>query len=125
MITGLIQVECKSYLSGKNAIFCDLYKKIEDGEVLCPNCCCNVKTHSFYYRKVILSELEVARVEIMQVKCISPACGKTHAILPDFVMPLKQYDKNVIMRAVNDCKSFDGSADESTILRWRKCVIAT
>lgn len=44
--------------------------------------------HGYYSRNVITSHC-IKRINILRVKC--PSCGKTHAVLPSFLIPYYQY----------------------------------
>lgn len=61
---------------------------------------------------------------MLRVICNAAGCGKTHAILPEFIMPYKRYSVDVIEDAflcyertgkLSDCSA---PAETSTINRW-------
>lgn len=57
------------------------------------------------------------RFILKRVYC--PACNKLHMVMPDFIEPYKQYNKNVIdgvRNGTNDCSA----ADNATLYRWKK-----
>lgn len=55
----------------------------------CPSCNCPgcLVKHGYYKRTVTIKGIK-HRINILRVKCKS--CGKTHAILPDFIIPYFQ-----------------------------------
>jgi hypothetical protein len=64
---------------------------------------------------------------VLRVICIAAGCGKTHAVLPDFIMPYKRYSVDVIEDALlcyertgklSECSA---PAETSTINRWLSC----
>lgn len=57
------------------------------------------------------------RFILKRVYC--PVCNKLHMVMPDFIEPYKQYNKNVIdgvRNGTNDCSA----ADNATLYRWKK-----
>ena len=57
------------------------------------------------------------RFILKRVYC--PVCNKLHMVMPDFIEPYKQYNKNVIdgvRDGTNDCSA----ADNATLYRWKK-----
>ena len=57
------------------------------------------------------------RFILKRVYC--PTCNKLHMVMPDFIEPHKQYNKNVIdgvRNGTNDCSA----ADNATLYRWKK-----
>jgi len=76
--------------------------------------------HDHYTRKIKEKEEEI---EIYRYICYK--CGKTTAILPDFVLPYKQYSADEIESVLIDAQSMrasdiDTEASESTVRRWIK-----
>ena len=57
----------------------------------CPSCNFEGKlySHGSYERNVITEE-DSYKITIFRVKC--PICGKTHALIPDFIIPYFQYN---------------------------------
>ena len=53
--------------------------------------------HGYYSRNVITRH-EVKRINILRVKC--PSCGKTHAVLPSFLIPYYQYSLDFIFECL-------------------------
>ena len=70
----------------------------------CPKCW---KTHlkifsSSYSRNVIIKVNNVLiKVKLVVPRLICENCGSTHAVLPDFCVPLKRYSKDTILEIVN------------------------
>jgi len=76
--------------------------------------------HGHYTRRVKEKE-----EEIKIYRYICPKCGKTTAILPDFLLPYKQYSVNEIESVIDDAETtrvsdIDTKASESTVYRWIK-----
>lgn len=53
--------------------------------------------HGYYSRNVI-TKYSFHRVNILRVKC--PSCGKTHAVLPSFLIPYYQYSLGFIFECL-------------------------
>jgi len=66
----------------------------------CPNCNFEGKlyNHGSYERNVI-TEAESYKITIFRVKC--PICGKTHALIPDFLIPYFQYSLKTILKCLD------------------------
>ena len=79
----------------------------------CPKC---GKTHlkpfsSSYCRNVILKINNILlKVKLVVPRLICENCGSTHAVLPDFCVPLKQYSRDTIVEIV--VKASESSADK-------------
>lgn len=58
-------------------------------EFKCPLCNGSTHSHGSYPRKVKIDGNRKEKLLIERVKCI--LCGKTHAILPDFIAPYRHY----------------------------------
>ena len=74
----------------------------------CPKC---GKTHlkifcSKYSRNIILKINNILiKVKVIVPRMICDNCGSTHAVLPDFCIPLKQYSKDAIIEIVGEAVS--------------------
>ena len=53
--------------------------------------------HGYYSRNVI-TRYSINRIDILRVKC--PSCGKTHAVLPSFLIPYYQYSLEFIFECL-------------------------
>ena len=80
----------------------------------CPKC---GKTHlkpfsSSYYRNVILKINNILiKVKLVVPRVICENCNSTHAVLPDFCVPLKQYSKDAIIEIATE--AFATSTEET------------
>jgi hypothetical protein len=65
----------------------------------CPSCIFEGKlySHGCYFRNLI-SEENSFPINIHRVKC--PVCGKTHALIPDILIPYFQYDFSIIKKCL-------------------------
>lgn len=66
----------------------------------CPSCNFEGKlyNHGSYERNVI-TEVESCKITIFRVKC--PICGKTHVLIPDFLIPYFQYSLKTILKCLD------------------------
>jgi predicted RNA-binding Zn-ribbon protein involved in translation (DUF1610 family) len=62
--------------------------------------------HGYYSRNVITKHY-IKRINILRVKC--PSCGKTHAILPSFLIPYYQYSLECIFECIYMSFAFKNS----------------
>lgn len=53
--------------------------------------------HGYYSRNVITKHA-IKRINILRVKC--PSCGKTHSVLPNFLIPYYQYSLEFIFECL-------------------------
>lgn len=96
---------------------------LERIEFLCPVCGSNTVFHDCYDRHVHIDD-KIEWIVIQRVICVD--CGKTHAILPDFIRPYKHYsaaDIEFILRDVEDGTTYEqveATASISTVKRWVK-----
>jgi len=90
-------------------------------QVTCPHCSGNTISHGFYERKVKV-EGTVSQLSIYKIKC--NGCGRTHAILPNFISPRKHYSACYIELAISDIENgiavlkVETEAIHSTLRRW-------
>ena len=70
------------------------------GYIECPCCGSNKLTlYGSYERNVIIYN-ECSKIKIKRVKCKN--CGKTHALIPYFLVPYFQYEKTFIYRVCEE-----------------------
>lgn len=79
----------------------------------------------FYNRNIYYIENNFIRfdiIEIQRVKC--KKCGHTHALLPSFIIPYKQYLLDVILSCIeNNNIIYKYKFSEDTIMNWKKQFI--
>ena len=96
-------------------------QNFEKLKALCPVCSSNTVLHDCYNSHVHIDN-KVEWIVIQRVICVS--CGKTHAVIPEFIKPYKHYSAADIEFALKDIE--DGTAIEqvetqasiSTVKRW-------
>jgi len=99
---------------------------MKSGALSCPKCAGKLNVNSYYSRNVIESDGSSLKIPILQTKCQKKVCGKTHAILPHFVMPYKRYATEVVEGTISRCeengglKHSDCPAEDKTIRDWKK-----
>ena len=95
---------------------------INNMNIRCPNCGSSTSNHDSYDRHVHMGEI-IEWLIFQRVKCNQ--CGRTHAIIPDFVKPRKHYSGCDIEIALNELEEGIGveqietEASVSTLRRWR------
>lgn len=96
-------------------------KFLERLKLVCPVCGGKTTFHDDYSRHVHFNE-EVEWITICRVKC--SGCGKTHAIIPDFIKPYKHYSVADIELTLRDAEAgmpvekIITAASTPTIKRW-------
>lgn len=96
---------------------------LEKLEILCPGCRGKTALHDSYDRHVHSGE-KIEWIIIQRVICCE--CGKTHAVIPDFIRPYKHYSAADIEFVIRDMEEgisseqVEAAAGLSTIKRWRK-----
>jgi len=92
-------------------------------DIRCPVCGGKAVFHDSYDRHVHIVET-VEWIIVQRVIC--NGCGKTHAILPDFIKPRKHYstfDIEISLRDMEDGvtpENVETEASISTLKRWKK-----
>ncbi|WP_010249528.1 DUF6431 domain-containing protein, partial [Acetivibrio cellulolyticus] len=96
---------------------------LEKTKFFCPVCGNNTEFHDRYDRHVHIDD-KIEWIVIQRVICVG--CGKTHAILPDFIRPYKHYstaDIEFVLRDVEEGTTYEqveATASISTVKRWFK-----
>ena len=96
-------------------------RNFEKLEVICPQCSGKTALHGCYDRHININE-NTEWIVIQRVICSN--CGRTHAILPDFIKPYKHYSAGDIEFALRDAEDgvpaekVDTASSISTIKRW-------
>ncbi|MBQ3141879.1 MAG: hypothetical protein IJB82_00010 [Bacilli bacterium] len=109
--------------------FKKIFKKYEEtmdfNFIKCPNCNSDDLIKWGNYKrniKYINEKLEKKIITIKRVKC--KKCGKTHALLPLYIVPYKISLLDVILNSFNDIKdiTIDITIDIpfDTIIKWKK-----
>ncbi|HUW63305.1 MAG TPA: DUF6431 domain-containing protein [Spirochaetia bacterium] len=89
--------------------------------LLCPNCGGPLGLLCQYDRRPILNGV---REEMPIQRVVCKKCGKTHAVLPDFILPYKHYGTAEVERVLDEAdagvagEKIDTIADVSTVRRW-------
>lgn len=91
---------------------------LNEGRIRCDLCAQPTTRHSSYMRGI---KETGERIELIVVYC--RACNNFHALLPDFILPHKQYSGNEIESVIIDSATqstleIDTAASESTVRRW-------
>lgn len=110
----------------------DIKKAINEANVtgfVCPEC----ESHEFIYygsyRRYLIIEIdgktEEISVKIKRIRC--KCCGKTHAVIPDFIVPYKIYSLKIINKVIylketnnSKCKEDKYGISRQLIRKWIK-----
>lgn len=94
---------------------------ISDNELTCPCCGGDLKYYDRVQRIVRTKNRVSTRVKIRRLKCAN--CGAMHRELPDYILPYKQYEAELVMGVLEGlitCETlgFEDYPCEMTMLRW-------
>jgi len=111
--------DVKEYTEKKEEM---LGRYISEGGICCEFCTKSMRRHSSYTRGI---KETGEKLEITLVHCRD--CVNFHALLPDFILPHKQYGANEIEGVVIDGQTLpvtqiDTAASESTARRWIRVI---
>ncbi len=96
---------------------------LEELDLICPKCSGRTSFHDSYTRHVHIGN-EIEWITLFRVIC--GKCGRTHAIIPDFIRPYKHYsacDAELVLLDQEDgipAEEIETAASISTIRRWVK-----
>lgn len=96
---------------------------ITNNETTCPNCGGDLKYYDSVQRIVRTKGRDTKWVKIRRLQC--SICGALHRELPDYILPYKQYEAEVVRGVLEDLITSDtlGFEDypcEMTMIRWRR-----
>lgn len=96
---------------------------VDENECNCPNCSGLLKPYDTVYRIVRTKGGVIKRVKIGRYVCVN--CGRVHRALPNYILPFKHYEHDIIEGVINGYISYDtlGYEDypcETTMIRWHK-----
>ncbi len=102
----------------------EMYKNTDDFYGLeCPNCKSDELIKWSSYIRVIyyLDELKNLKRELLEIKRVRcQKCRKTHALLPECIVPYKQPTLDVILKSINeDCETYEYPFSYETIQNWK------
>ncbi len=95
---------------------------IKIGRSTCPNCGGVLKNYDKVLRIVRSKYQYTYRVKVRRKRC--PDCGRVHRELPKYLFPHKQYEKEVILGAINgqitpNTLGYEDYPCEMTFKRWK------
>jgi hypothetical protein len=83
----------------------------------CPDCGGKLSGHGKDNRHIKNEHGEKEWYQISRTKC--QGCKRTHSMLPDFMLPYKHYQADIIESVIDEVDPFF-AIEESTIYRWKK-----
>lgn len=92
-------------------------------ERICPKCGSILKHYDSVYRVVKSKYGEKRKVRVSRLKC--PTCKTIDRQLPDYILPYKQYEVDIILgvlEGIITCETlgYEDYLCELTMNRWRK-----
>lgn len=95
---------------------------VPNNEEKCPDCGGRLKYYDKVSRILRTKGRSTTYVQIRRLRCVD--CGKVHREIPDYILPYKQYEAEIVNGVVAGlitCETF-GYEDypcEMTMQRWR------
>ena len=99
-------------------------------ETVCPCCGGDLKYYDRVLRIVRTKGRKTKYIEICRLQCVS--CSKVHREIPDFLLPYKRYEKELVKGVVegtitSDTIGYEDYPCEVTMERWRtrnlQCIL--
>lgn len=95
---------------------------ISNNESTCPLCGGDLKYYDKVPRIVRTKNRVTSYIDIRRLKCVG--CGALHRELPDYILPHKQYEAEVIqgvLEGLITCETlgYEDYPCEATMIRWR------
>lgn len=102
----------------------ELYKTTDDFYCLeCPHCKSDKLIKWSSYKRIVyyLDENQKLKCELLEIKRVRcQKCHKTHALLPECIVPYKQPTLDIILKSINeDSESYEYPFSYETIQRWK------
>lgn len=122
----MIILNSKNFKSKQEQIkILELYKTTDDFYNLeCPYCQSDEFIKWSSYSRIIyyLDENNKLKVEILEIKRVRcQRCQKTHALLPECIVPYKQPTLDIILKSINeDPETYEYPFSYDTIQSWKK-----
>lgn len=96
---------------------------INNNELICPNCGGDLKYYDKVRRILRTKKRETKRVQIRRLRC--SVCGSVHRELPNYILPYKQYETEVIIGVIEglispDTIGYEDYPCEATMNKWKK-----
>lgn len=88
----------------------------------CPRCGCELKYYDSVKRIIRSKFRNTKRIVIHRLRCTG--CQSIHRELPEFILPYKQYEADVILGVLDgtitpETLGFEDYPCEMTMLRWK------
>ena len=96
---------------------------VRENSTICPKCRGELIFYDHVSRLVRTKFRATKQIRIRRLRC--NVCFSSHRELPNFVLPFKQYEADVIFRVLDgiitaDTLDFEDYPCEQTMKRWRK-----
>ena len=96
---------------------------IRKSETLCPYCNSKLIFFDRVNRIIKTKGGKTNWIKIDRVKCTG--CGRLHRILPDYILPYKQYEAELVMGVIeglidSDTLGYEDYPCESTMKLWKR-----
>lgn len=95
---------------------------ISKGNAICPICGGYLKPYDMVQRIVRTKCRKTVWVKVRRLRC--PACNRIHRELPDYILPYKQYETEIIRGVIEglittETLGYEDYPCEMTMSRWR------
>lgn len=91
-------------------------------ESICPGCSGSLKYYDSVQRIVRTMDRKTRHVRIRRFRCVN--CGHVHRLLPNYLLPYKQYEKDIVLAILGGfitCETlgYEDYPCEMTMNRWK------
>jgi len=95
---------------------------VSDGILKCPDCGGKLRYYDKVMRVVRTKRRQTDWVELRRMRC--DRCGRVHREIPDYILPYKQYEADLIQGVMEglittDTYGYEDYPCEMTMIRWR------
>lgn len=96
---------------------------VSDNQTICPLCGGELQYYDKVFRKIRCKFKKIKKIQMNRVKC--KKCGKIHRVFPDFILPYKQYEADIVKGVLDgiitpETLGFEDYPCEATMNRWLK-----
>jgi len=98
---------------------------VRETENICPYCGGELIFFDKTKRIIRTKGRKSSWIKINRLKCVK--CGKTHRVLPNYILPYKQYEKELIKGVLeglidSDTLGYEDYPCEKTMKHWRRDI---
>lgn len=95
---------------------------VSTNKMVCPVCESRLKYFDSVERLVRTKKRKTIRIKVRRLKCVN--CGHIHREIPNYILPYKQYETEIIQGVIegfitSDTLGYEDYPCETTMIRWK------